>query len=96
MTTIIDVAARQNEARALPMPGTDRAEYICRGGALIVWRGRPRAAFCPSPRDLVLLADAGLVGEPDFYRGGIDALFARDFLEARGELFLYSSMAPSA
>jgi len=64
-------------------------------GALILRRGRSCAAFGPSTRDLVLLADARFIGEPDFYCGWIDALFTRDFLQARGEFFLYSSMAPS-
>src|SRR6201981_3091971 len=46
--------------------------------------------------DLVLLADAGLVGEPDFYRVAVKRLLARNCLQARGEVFLKSSIAPSA
>jgi hypothetical protein len=45
---------------------------------------------------LVLLADAGLVGEPDFYRVAVNRLLARNCLQARGEVFLKSSIAPSA
>ena len=37
--------------------------------------------------DLVLLADARLVGKPDFNRARIDVLFPRDFVRARGKLF---------
>ena len=39
----------------------------------------------PTPRDLVLLADPGLVGEPELYVVGIDALVARDRRHAGGE-----------
>jgi hypothetical protein len=42
------------------------------------------------------LADAGLVGEPDLYGGGLDALLAPDLVQARGKAFLKSSIAPSA
>jgi hypothetical protein len=31
------------------------------------------------------LADAGLVGEPDLYGGGLDALLAPDLVQARGK-----------
>ena len=37
-----------------------------------------------------------LVLEPNFYLADVDRLFARDFIQARWELFLKSSMAPSA
>ena len=92
----LGVAARQDERRALAVLGTDRAEDIGRRGPLILRRARARAALGPAAGDLVLLADAGLVGEPDLYRAGLDALFARDLLQARGEVFLKSSIAPSA
>ena len=92
----LDIADRQNERRALALFGADGAEDVGRGGALIVRGRRPCAAFCPAPRDLVLLPDAGFVGEPDLYCGRIDVLFARDLTQTGWELFLYSSMAPSA
>jgi hypothetical protein len=38
-------------------------------------------------RNLVLLADASLVGEPDFYRVAVERLRARDFFQAQGEAF---------
>ena len=91
-----DTADGKNERGAFSLLGADGAEDIGRGGALIVWRAGPCAAPCPAPRGLVLLPDARFVGEPDLYRGRIDVLFARDFLQAGGELFLKSSIAPSA
>ena len=63
------------------------AEDIGGGGALIV-RGRGAcAAPCPAPRDLVLLPDAGFVGEPDFYCGRIDVLLARDRVQTGGKVY---------
>jgi len=90
------VASGHHERRALGVLGTDRAEDIGGGGSLVFRRARARAALGPAPRDLVLLADARLVSEPDLYRGRVDAFLARDLVQARGEVFLYSSMAPSA
>ena len=48
-------------------------------------RARTRAALGPTAGDLVLLADAGLVGEPDLYGGGLDALLLPDLVQARGK-----------
>ena len=92
----LGIAARQDERCALPVARADGAEDIGRGGALVVRRTGPRATFGPASGDLVLLPDAGFVGKPDFYRGRIDALVARDLFQARGETFLKSSMAPWA
>ncbi len=89
------VAFGQDERRALAVLGRDRAENVGRGGAPVLGRGGPRAAFRPAPGELVLLADARFVGEPDFYVARIDAFFVRDFIETRGEVFLNSSIAPS-
>ena len=92
----LGVAPGHDERGALPVLGTDRAEDIGGGGSLIsgsTWTG---AALGPTPGDLVLLADAGLVGEPDLYRAGFDAPFAPDLVQARGKAFLKSSIAPSA
>jgi len=50
----------------------------------------------PATGDLVLLADSGLVAEPDLYIVGINALLARDLVQARREAFLKASIAPSA
>src|SRR6516162_7816235 len=52
--------------------------------------GATVAAIGPAAGDLVLLADAGLVGEPDFYRVAVKRLLARNCLQARGEVFLKS------
>jgi hypothetical protein len=54
------------------------------------------AALGPASGDLVLLADTSLVLKPDFYPGCIEAFLTRDCLQARGEAFLKSSIAPSA
>ena len=54
------------------------------------------SALGPAAGDLVLLADAGLVGEPDLYMLRREGLLMRDRLQARGEAFLKSSIAPAA
>src|SRR5262249_627529 len=92
--------------RAAPLPSFGRAgpktwgEAASEGGGgsgplvpRCAWTG---AALGPAAGDLVLLADAGLVGEPDFYRVAVKRLLARNCLQARGEVFLKSSIAPSA
>ena len=61
----LGVAGGQDEGCSLALLWTDGAEDIGRGGSLIVRSRGPRTTPCPAPRDLVLLADAGLVREPD-------------------------------
>jgi hypothetical protein len=78
------VAPGHDERRALAIPGTDRPEDIGRCGSLVFRRAGARAAFGPTSRDLVLLADARLVREPDLYGVGLDALFAPDLRQALG------------
>jgi hypothetical protein len=90
------VAARQDEPGALALFRADRAEDVGRRRALVLRRARPRAALGPSACDLVLLADAGFVAEPDLYVANLDALLFADCLQACGEVFLKSSMAPAA
>jgi hypothetical protein len=92
----LSVASGHDEGCAFAVLGADRAEDISGGGSLIVGSARARTALGPTPRDLVLLADARLVGEPDLYRVGSDALLATDLFQARGKTFLKSSIAPSA
>ena len=92
----LGVADRHDEGGALALFRADRPEDVGGGGALVVRRARTRAALGPAAGDLVLLADPRLVGEPDFYRGGVDALLAGDLVQAGGEAFLKASMAPSA
>ena len=90
------VTSGQNERRALALFWTDRAEDVGRRRALIVRGARPRAPLGPSSRDLVLLPNARLVLEPNLYCLDSDGLFARDFIQARRESFLKSSITPSA
>ena len=47
--------------------GTDGSERIGRGGALIARGAGAAAAYSPAAGDLVFLADAGFVLEPDLY-----------------------------
>src|SRR5438309_7056259 len=91
----LSVAARQDEAGSLAFLRANCSEDIGRRRALVFGRARPRASFRPSTCDLVLLADTRLVGEPDLYIAGLDALFLGDLFQARGEVFLNSSIAPS-
>lgn len=91
----ICVAFGQDERRALALLRRDRGENIGRRRALIFRGAGARAALRPAPRNLVFLADAGFVGEPDFYAVGVDAFFAADLLQPRGEIFLNASIAPS-
>ena len=90
------IAEGQDQSRALALFRADGTEDIGRCGSLIPRRARASAALGPPAGDLVLLPDAGLVLEPNLYRFDIDRLFARNFVQARGEVFLKSSIAPSA
>ena len=83
--------------RLIPVPlGSSTWEDVGRCRALILRRRWPGAAFGPAPGDLVLLADPGLVGEPDLYAAGAGARRAPDRVQTRGETFLKASMAPVA
>src|ERR1700760_3937726 len=86
------VAAWQNEGCAFALSGTDRAEYIGRGGALIARRRWPGAALGPAPGDLVLLSDARFVLEPQLYWLAC-GLVLRDLRQTRGKVFLNASRA---
>jgi hypothetical protein len=90
------VASWHDERRALAVLGTDRAEDIGRGGSLVFRGARARPALGPAAGDLVLLSNARLIGKPDFYGSGLDALFMPDLRQALRETFLKSSMAPAA
>lgn len=65
----LGVAKGQNKPGACALARADRAEDIGRGGALVMRRAGARTPLCPTPRDLVLLANPSLVLEPDLYRG---------------------------
>ena len=90
------VAGRQDQGRALALVRADRAEDVGGSSPLVARRAGASAALRPAARDFVLLADAGFIGEPDFYRVAVDALRARDRFQTRGETFLKFSIAPSA
>jgi len=92
----LGVATRHDERGAFAFLRTDRAENVGRGGPLVARGAWARAALGPTAGDLVLLPDPRLVGEPEFYRAGIDALLAPDLFQACGEAFLKSSIAPAA
>lgn len=85
-------APGQDEGGAFSFPRTDGAEYVRRGGALILGCGRPGAAPRPSPGDAVLLADARLVLKPDLYPL-IGADGRRDRCQRGGKVFLNVSSA---
>lgn len=94
----LGVAWRQNERRTFTFHrriAPKIAEDIGRCGALVVRRRRARAASGPTP-DLVLLADTGLVDEPDFYIALCDRLIFGDPRHSGGKCFLKSSITPSA
>ena len=61
------VAEGHDEPGALALGRADRSEEIGPGGALVVRRPWPGPAPRPSPGELVLLADAGLVLPPELY-----------------------------
>lgn len=87
------VAARQDESCPFSLLRADRPEDVGRGGALVLRRRGAGSALGPASGDLVLLADARLVGEPDLYLMGREALALGDLVQAGGEAFLKSSMA---
>jgi hypothetical protein len=90
------IAGRHDKGRALALLWADGSEDIGRSGALIAGSARSGAAFGPSARDLVLLADTRLILEPNLYGLDLDRLFVRDIVQTRGEVFLKSSIAPAA
>jgi hypothetical protein len=92
----LGVAGRQDQGCTLTLFRADGAEDVGGSGALVAGRTWARAALRPSAGDLVLLADTSLICEPDFYRVDADRLLTRDCVQARGEAFLKSSIAPAA
>jgi hypothetical protein len=92
----LGIAGRQDQGRTLALLRADRTEDVGGGGALVTGRARAGAALCPAAGDLILLADTSLILEPDFYLVVVDRLLARDCFQARGEVFLKSSIAPLA
>jgi len=87
----LGVAVGQNEGRAGAALRTDGAKDIDRLRALVLGRPGPGSPWCPTPGDLVLLADPRLVLPPEFYLG-IGRERGSDCLQHGGEVFLKSSM----
>jgi hypothetical protein len=90
----LGITPGQNQADALALLRTDRTEDIGPFGALIARCAGPGSAPGPAARDLVLLADAGFVLEPEF------DLYARfetlsDRFDLGREVFLKASTANS-
>jgi len=92
----LSVAPGQDQPGAGARLGADRAEDVGRCRALILWCRWPGAAFGPAPGELVLLADPGLIGEPDLYALAAKTLRAPDRVQTRGETFLKAAIAPCA
>ena len=92
----LGVAPGQDKPGAGSRLGAYRTEDGGGRRALVLWRRGSGASFGPAPDDLVLLADPGLVGEPDLYALAADTLRAPDRVQARGETFLKASIAPCA
>src|SRR3954463_16346488 len=86
-------AARQHQASALAVSRADRAEDVGRRCPLVLRRCGARAAFGPAPRDLVLLPDPRLIGEPDL--SGLAADRLPDRLQTGREVFLKAATAAS-
>src|SRR4029453_17414886 len=80
-------AAGQNQAGAYAPRRADRAEDVGRGRPLVLGGRGTGAARRPAPGDLVLLPDAGLIGEPDLYRLAACLGFP-DFCQTGQEVFL--------
>ena len=87
----LGVAERHDEAGALALGRADRPEEIGPGGALVVRRPWPGPAPRPSPGQLVLLADPGLVLPPELY--ALAGMRAPNFRQALRETFLKASAA---
>ena len=88
------VAPGQDQTDGLALLGTDGTEDVGRRGALVGWRGRTAAAPGPAACDLVLLANSGLVGEPDLNGGGIEAPPMRDCRHCRRPVFMGKPSPP--
>lgn len=84
------VGARQHQAGALAEPGTDGAEQVGVFVALVGRQARARAGSGPDAGAAILLAEPGLVLEPD-----LDPLFLGQMAyvgcERAGEVFLNAS-----
>ena len=91
----LGVRGRHDQARCDATLRTGRAEQVGPVVALVVRRARPRATLGPDTGQRALLADPGLILEPDFDRLTFGAVgdLRRD---CRGEVFLNVSWASSS
>jgi hypothetical protein len=74
----LGIAGRQDQSCTLAVLRADRSEDVGGSSPLVAGRTWAGAALRPAAGDLILLADAVLVGEPDFYRVAVDRLRACD------------------
>src|SRR2546426_1744617 len=92
----LGVAGWHDQGCTLALLRADCTEDVGGSGPLVprcAWTG---AALGPAAGGLVLLADAGLVGGPDFYRGAGKRPPSRKCLPARGGGFFKTSVVPPA
>ena len=89
------VAGRQHEGGAGSAFRAYGAEQVGGLGPLIVIGPRTRVRSGPTVGELVLLADAHLILEPDLYRCARGEL-RTDFRQAGGEVFLNASMTSAS
>jgi hypothetical protein len=88
----LGVGARQHQRGTDPTGRADRAEEVGPLVAGVAYRPGPRAALRPDPGQRALLADAGLVLEPDLERPAPRGLRQRRRYRF-GEVFLNASCA---
>ena len=89
------IGAGHNKPGRLALLRAYGAEDIGGGRSLVLGRSRARAAPGPSPGDLVLLPDAGLVLPPDFDLDTVTEPGAY-LPQAFGEVFLNAASAASS
>jgi hypothetical protein len=83
----LGVAGQQDQGGAPALVWADRAEDVGGSGALVARRDGTGTALGPPSRDLVLLANARFVGEPDFYRLAVERFLVRLSPDAWGNFF---------
>ena len=91
----VGVCIGQSESRSDTASRTDRAKQISVVVALVGWLCGPRSAPGPLVHEAVLLADPGLVLEPDFDRRRLGDAFEMS-LQRAWEVFLNASTIRSS
>jgi len=87
----LGIRPRESQGCAFAAGWADRTEEICIVVALVGWLPRPRPFAGPLVNDPVLLADAGLVLEPEFDRSIFGDLLEMGVQSGR-KVFLNASM----